>query len=400
MEMKGSLRSVPRQAHPALGPLVLRSARLPDPATLAPRQWLYGTQLLRGFVSVLVAPGGVGKSSYAMALAMCVAMKTPFLGEHVFEQCNVVVLNLEDPMEELDRRLAALTIRYKVRNEELDGRYFMHSGEDRPITMSALGTDGFEIVHPDQAALIEEIRAHNIGLIVVDPFAESHSLEENNNPMMVKASAAWRRVARATQCAILLIHHVRKGMVVDIESSRGAKALTDSARVGLLLQPMSKEDGEKLDIPEQERHRYVRLDDAKSNMAARADKARWFQLETVPLGNANASYPKGDHVAAIVPWTPQSVWEQTSAMDIGAVVDAIEQGAGGGVLFTATARGGSANSVTSVLCDLLGVNETQAREMAAAWLKSGLLVEVEYTHPKYRRAAKGVRVDNTKRPTI
>src|SRR3954466_12859112 len=97
-----------------LPPLILRSARLPDPTKIPPRQWLYGTQLLRGFVSVLVAPGGTGKSAYAMAVATAVASGRPILGEHIFARVNVAVLNLEDPLHELDRRLAAICMRHRV----------------------------------------------------------------------------------------------------------------------------------------------------------------------------------------------------------------------------------------------------------------------------------------------
>ena len=35
-------------------------APLPDPASIPPREWLYGTRLIRRFVSVLAAPGGAG----------------------------------------------------------------------------------------------------------------------------------------------------------------------------------------------------------------------------------------------------------------------------------------------------------------------------------------------------
>ena len=102
---------------------------------------------------------------------------------------------------------------------------------------------------------------------------------------MVRASKAWRTVARATNCAILLVHHVRKGQVLDIDAARGAKALTDSARVGLLLSPMSEEDAKEIGIEKDGRFQYVRLDNAKVNLSPRASKASWFQLQQVSLGN-------------------------------------------------------------------------------------------------------------------
>lgn len=383
----------------ARGPLVLRSAKLPDPASIRPRQWLYGTQLLRGFVTVLVAPGGTGKSTYAMVVAAALASGKRLLGEHIFAQVNTAILNLEDPMEELDRRLAAITLRFKLERDELAGKLFLHSGEDRPVTMAALGDDGFTVVHPDEEALTAEILAHGIGLLEVDPFAESHTLEENSNPQMIQAAAAWRRIARATNCAIMLVHHVRKGTVLDIDAARGAKGLTDSARVGLLLSSMGDSDAETLGITAEERWQYVRLDDAKTNMAPKATKARWFKLEREDLGNGTDEYPSGDKVATMIPWEAPSLWAETTSADINAALDIIAKGPEPGVLYGSSRRGNSNRWAGQVLYQIMGVNDRQASQMIATWIQNGLLVEIEYPHPTHRRKVPGLQVIDIKRPS-
>lgn len=391
--------SKPRLAVDNASPLVLRPAALPDPTKIKPRQWLYGTQLLRGFVTVLVAPGGTGKSTYAMVVAAALASGKRLLGEHIFASVRAAILNLEDPMEELDRRLAAIMMRHKITNADIQGRLFLHSGEDRPVTMAAFGDDGFTVINPDEEALTAEIIAHNIGLIIVDPFAESHTLEENSNPQMIQAAAAWRRIARATNCAVLLVHHVRKGAVMDIDSARGAKGLTDSARVGLLLSPMGADDGEALGIAAEERWQFVRLDDAKANMAPKATKARWFKLEREELRNGTDDYPSGDRVATIVAWEAPSVWAETTPTGLNEVLDIIDNGHSPGVLYNATRRGGSARWAGQVLYQKLGINDRQAAQMIAVWLKSGLLYEVNYEHPTHRRSVPGVKVKHALRPT-
>jgi hypothetical protein len=380
------------------GPLKLLPARLPDPTTIRPRPWLYGTQLLRGFVTVLVAPGGTGKSTYAMVVAAALASGRRLLGEHVFASVRTAILNLEDPMEELERRLAAIMLRYGISRDDLDGRIFLHSGEDRAVHIAALGEDGFSVVHPDEEALIKEIRTNGIGLLIVDPYAESHTLEENNNPQMIQAAAAWRRIARATNCAVMLIHHVRKGAVMDIESARGAKGLTDSARVGLLLSTMGEADAELLNIAPEQRSQYVRLDDAKSNMAPKATKARWFQLDKEDLHNGNADYPSGDKVATMIPWEAPNVWAETTTIGLNEVLDTIAKGPEPGVLFNATRRGGSTRWAGQVIVRMLGLTESAAQQMIVEWIKNGTLVEVEYHNPTLRRSVSGVRVVDVKRP--
>lgn len=380
--------------------LVLRPARLPDPSTIPPRQWLYGTQLLRGFVTVLVAPGGTGKSAYTMAMMAGLAVGQSILGDHVFAKVKTAILNLEDPMEELERRLAAILMRHGIDDSQIDGNLFLHSGEERAVTMAAMGDDNFQVVHPDEEALVEEIRAHDIGAICVDPFAESHTLEENSNPHMVAAAAAWRRVARATNCAVILVHHVRKGAVTDIDAARGAKGLTDSARVGLLLSPMSEDEGEQLGIGPEDRWQYVRMDNAKANMAPKAGKARWFQLDQVDLKNGTQDYPRGDHVVAVVAWEPPNVLSEQTPADLNSVLDRIAQGPSPDTLYSSSKRGGSSRWAGQPLFDACGMNDRQAASVIAAWLKSGLLVEVEYRDPNARRMMRGVRVVDSKRPTI
>lgn len=393
----GTSTSKPKPApRPAL---VLHPARLPDPAKIKPRQWLYGTQLIRGYVTVLVAPGGTGKSAYAMGMVLGLVANKELLGDHIFAQVNGAVFNLEDPMEELERRLAALMLRHKVGRNEVDGRFFLDDGEGRGLTLAALDEDGFTVVHPDEDALVNEIKANNIGIVVCDPFAESHTLEENSNPQMVKAAAAWRRVARRTECAVLLVHHVRKGDATGIDAARGAKALTDSARVGLLLSTMTEADGETFNISPDDRWQYVRLDDAKRNMAPAA-KAKWFKLDQVELGNTDDPvYPNGDRVAAIVAWEPPTVWQEMGVDQTNEVLTKIDDGLGGGVLYSASRRGrDNTRWAGRVLVDLLDISEKQAIQVIATWIKNGVLFEEEFRDPRNRHPRTGLRVNNAKRP--
>jgi hypothetical protein len=381
----------------SLPPLKLYPASLPDPRSIPPRQWLYGSHLIRGYVSVLVSPGGTGKSALAMAIVMELVAYRKLLGNHVFSQVNGAIFNLEDPMEELDRRVAALMIHHRIGRHELEGRLFLHDGEARGLKLASLDTDGFTVAYPDEQALIDQIQENNIGLVVCDPFAESHSLEENSNPHMVKAAAAWRRVARATGCAVLLVHHVRKGDATSIDAARGAKALTDSARVGLLLTTMTVPEAEGFGIPIDDRFQYVRLDDVKRNMAP-ANGAKWFRLQQVSLGNGAPGYPNGDNVAAIAAWEPPSVWQQTSDPELNLALDRIDAGLPGGARYTDSRRHPATRWAGHILVELFHLTDKQAANMLAAWLKSGVLFRETYVDKSQRKERTGLCVDPLKRP--
>jgi hypothetical protein len=218
---------------------------------------------------------------------------------------------------------------------------------------------------------------------------------------MVQAAAVWRRIARATHCAVLLVHHVRKGDATGIDAARGAKALSDSARVGLLMTVMSAVEAEEFGIQEDDRFAYVRLDDAKRNMAPAA-KARWFRLESVSLGNTfDPTYPNGDSVGVIVAWhPPDSELDTAPTTDLNTALDTIKAGPAPGMLYTSSKRGKSSDRwCGNVLCEMFSVTEKQAAKMIHGWLKSGLLYDTEFRHPKYFRTVPGVTVNDTKRPS-
>lgn len=393
----------PPSGQPTSMPLVATPARLPDPATIPPRQWLYGTRLIRRFVSVLVAPGGTGKTNFVMGVSLALTSGRPILGDTVHHRVNSWILNLEDPMEELERRIAAMMMCHKIAASEIEGRLFINSGRDRPLCIIQPSPDGYgTITYPDKEKLIAAALACNAGHIVIDPFVKSHSMEENSNPAMDAAVTAWAEVAEITGAAVDLMHHTRKGPVLDIESSRGGKALTDGARVGQILAPMSKEEAAELSVPELDRWQYIRLDDAKVNMSPRAGKARWFKMEMEALGNRTVDYPNGDNVAALAPWEPPApALAAISPVDLNEALDAIAAGPEADILFSPTSHGknGRARWVGIVLVGLLDLTDDQAREIVAAWLKNGLLVKQKFYDPAQRKERTGVVVVDALRPS-
>jgi len=383
-------------------PLAAIPAALPDPESIPPREWLYGTRYVRRFVSVLAAPGGVGKSALALGQAVALASGRPILGERVHHRAPAWVLNLEDPLEELHRRLAALLRLHRLPDDAVAGRLFLHSGRERRVCIAALAPDG-GIAYPDRDALAAAARAAGIGLIVVDPFVKSHGLDENSNPHMDAAATAWAEVAEHSGAAVLLVHHVRKlgpSGTLDVDSARGAKALTDAARSASLLSPMAAEDADRLGVAPAERFRYVRLDDAKANLAPRADAALWYRMEGIPLGNGTENYPNGDTVAALAPWKPASPFAGLSPEDCNRALDQIDAGPAPGQFYAATRGGFGGNErwAGNVL-QRAGLTEADAARVLAAWLRAGLLIETEYRDQVHRKTRRGVRVVDAKRPT-
>jgi hypothetical protein len=380
-------------------PLRITAARLPDASSIAPRPWLYGTMLLKGFLSLLISPGGVGKSQVAMAIAASVASGKPLLGHHVHHRVNAWLMNLEDPIEEMERRLAALIVHHGIGDKDLLDRLFMDGASERGLTIAKVDEDGTTILFPDREPLLAAARSANIGLIVIDPFIRSHGLDENNNPHMDAAARAWAEIARELNCAILIVHHVRKGPVVDIDSARGGSALKDAARSAMLLSAMSTEDAEAMGISAAERWRYIRLDDGKANMAPKAEKADWLCMHPVQLHNGTPEYPNGDTVTALAAWSAPSVFKGLSSQQCNAFLDRIAAGYAPGVLFRPTQRGGASPRWAGNVLIGDDITEEQAKRIIKAWLASGLLYETTYRDADEGKERPGVLVDDSKRPT-
>lgn len=383
-------------------PLLVRPASLRASTAIPPRQWLYGTALVRRYITVVIAPGGVGKTSWSIAVGLAIASGKRLIGDHVHARANTLFCSLEDPEDEFDRRVAACMIRHQLDEEDLAGRVFTINGRDRRLVLASLDADGMTVCYPDKEALISAIRENNIGVVVVDPFVNSHELEENSNPHINAAARAWAEVANATGCAVMLIHHTRKGAIAgDPDSGRGATALIGACRASFTLCAMSPEEADKYGIQEKDRRMHVRLDDAKANLAPPSDKARWFRLAGIALGNGTQDYPNGDNVQAIEEWEPPSVWKQLSDADCNQALDAIKAGPGAGQRFTASRSGRAAAGrwAGRVLVDSFDLTDGQAAQIIATWLRNGVLAEVEEYDPVQRKSRKGVTVIDAKRPS-
>jgi hypothetical protein len=388
--------------HPALGaepppsPLVIKPASLRVGSEIQPRQWLYGTILLRRMVTVVIAPGGVGKTAWSIAAGLSLALGRGLIGDWVHAASHVLFASLEDPEEEFDRRIAAAMLHYGIGPDALRGRVSLIDGRVRHLVMAALNRSG-DMVFPDKRALTELIRSLKIDVVFVDPVVNSHGLDENDNVQINALARAWAEVANDTGVAVALIHHTRKGAVPgDPDSGRGASALVGAARATYTLTAATPADAEKLNIAEHERRLHIRLDDAKQNLSPPAEHARWFKLASRPLENGDAAYPNGDNLQVIGEWVPpKSALSQQTPAAINQALDVIAAGLDD-LPYAKDPRNG--RWAGNVLVDMLGLTRADAIKATAAWLKEGLLFEKQFRDPETRKARVGFGV-STRRPT-
>jgi hypothetical protein len=267
---------------------------LRDPETLPPRPWLFYGDVLRGVVTGLVAPPGAGKSALSIAMAIAASRGDGgFLGLKVVGgRQRTLIINNEDDETEQTRRIFAACALHGIDRRSLQDDLHAYVGARRLLAVARHSkTQRLERTKALEA-VAAYIVANRISLVFVDPFAEMHEGAENSNEDMAAVMAFFRELARATNAAIVVVHHSKKpadaksdGYAGDPNSARGASAFHGNVRGMLTLYPAGKEDAALYGWTPAEARKRVRLDTGKASYQARPDEARWFELVSVPSGN-------------------------------------------------------------------------------------------------------------------
>jgi AAA domain len=372
------------------------------------RQWIVPGLLLRRNVTILVAPPGSGKSLLTLQLALMMSTAMTWNGWKPRCAAKTLVINAEDDNDEMRRRLYAAVEEMKLTaTDELRERVAIAEAPGKIIIAKADSRTKTVIATPLVDQLVQTVLDHKFDVLVVDPFAETFEGDENSNSELKWAAVLWREIARRTNAAVMLVHHTRKfgAEAGDMDSARGGGALVGVARIVSTLFAMTEEEAVVYGVTSEERHQYLRFDDAKANLTLVTFAARWFQKKTVRLPNAEDDEP-GDDVGVLVPWSPKAIFARITNEMANQMLDIIAAG----VLdkdgkptsdsFTLSRRGrNNKRWAGNVIRGLVECTDREAQKMIDTWLKSGLISEVNtITSTSKGVARKAIVVNNSKRP--
>lgn len=350
-----------------------------DPSGIPRRQFVYGRHLIRGFVSATVAPAGIGKSSLILADTVSMGAGRNLIGVKPAKPLRVWYVNLEDPREEIERRIAAICLHYSIEAADLHNRLFFDGRETEIVIAEQAKTGGVRIAKPVEEALVSALLANEVDALLIDPFVSTHRVSENDNMAIDAVVKAFCRIANEADCAIELVHHVRKtgGAEITAEDGRGASALVAAARSVRVLNPMSDKEASDVGVGEFRRYHF-RADNGKANLAPPGTKAVWYKLTSVPLGNGNADVAsdEGDQIGVVTPWQWPDALNGVTVSDLCRVQSAI---AGGKWRENSQAKDWAGYAVAKVLSLDVGQRADKARiaTMLKTWIKNGALVIVE-----------------------
>lgn len=350
-----------------VAPLIATQFVWRDPLTIPPRPWVYGRHMIRKQVSVTVAPGGVGKSSLTLVEALAMVTGRELLGEWVARSpLKVWVYNLEDPRDEMDRRVIGAMMHHGVWSDDIGDRLFIDTGRERALCTAIEVRGEATIVKPEIDALAAEITARGIDVLIIDPFVSSHRVSENASGAIDMVAKEWARLADRCNCAIELVHHTRKtnGAEATSEDGRGSSALLAAARSGRVLNKMT--DDQKIDAGvKDDPATYFAITRDKANLAPIGRRA-WVRMASVDLG-------QGDSVGVAETWEWPDTFEDVTVADLLRVQQAID-----GKQPRYSDQAGD-DWVGCIVADVLGLNaatdKKRIKRMIETWLKSGALVK-------------------------
>lgn len=276
-----------------------------DPKTLPRREFVFGTHFIRKYVSVTVSPGGLGKTSLSIAEALSMASGKYIFREKSAPRFKVWIFNAEDPRDEMERRIMAACIHYNLKPKDIEGHLFLDSGREQELVVAVDDKKtGVRIQQPIVEAVVEQIQANGIDVMIVDPFVSTHGVNENDNGAIDKVAKLWAQIADKTNCSIDIVHHLRK--VADreatVEDARGAVSLIGAARSVRVLNRMSEDQASAAGIDPGSRFGYFSVTYGKSNLTAMSHKLDWRKLEGVPLGNGSGLATPQDYAPVVTEW--------------------------------------------------------------------------------------------------
>ena len=317
--------------------LSVRLNGMPAAHEIPPRPWVIPRLLIRQNTTLLIAEGSAGKSTLILAIAAHLALGLPFLGYAPVKPAASVIYNAEDDHEEMARRIHAVCQWFG---------FDVHDIVDH-VAIVQPGSGALQLTQGDPPTvngpvlkeIIDAARDLDAGMVALDPLVELHGCREDDNVAMRYVMGTIRLLARQANAAVLVAHHTSKvGMGSDdragnVNVSRGATAIVNSARLALTLSPATDADRDRYGIPEAQRRQFVRLDDAKMNLSALSGRPVWIKREGVTIAN-------GDDVGVLVPHDMIQNAEREGAVLASILLEAMEAGA--------TAEMPLANAVTAI----------------------------------------------------
>lgn len=244
------------------------------------RQWIVPEWLPSGYVTLLYAGGGTGKTLLAQQLATSCATGKPWCGLAV-EPCRTFSIFCEDDEGEMHRREDDICRAYGLHFGELGNmRWACPVGQDNALVR--FGADNEMALTERFLDLLAQAKAFGARLVIVDTAADTFPGNENDRSQVRQfIGHALTRLAQEIGGAVLVnAHPSRSGMSASGDLDGGSTGWSNSARSRWSLTRPEAEEGS---TAEEDLRILTRR---KSNHASIGDqiKLRWDRGVLMPEG--------------------------------------------------------------------------------------------------------------------
>ncbi|WON75152.1 AAA family ATPase [Nitrosospira sp. Is2] len=204
--------------------------------------------LLYADVGLLIAPGGTGKTTLILYMAVHIVLGIPLFELSILKPGPVLIITAEDSREMLVARLRAI-VRAMNLNEVEKAKMM------KGVLLSDVSGNGFrltevqgDVVKPGAGVddLIKGCETLRPVLVVIDPAVSFGVGESRVNDAEQGLIEAARRLRRVHECCVLYIHHTGKQngreRAKDQYAGRGGSAFADGSRMVFVLQNVAPDE--------------------------------------------------------------------------------------------------------------------------------------------------------------
>lgn len=314
----------------------------PSDIEFTARDWVSEGALLSGAITLFAAPPGTGKTAWSMQLAATFSQGDPFSGTRPVKAGRVLMINAEEPLSEMARRLRAACQGHGYNFDQVSKSVQFISGYDNPLVLTKTSRESrAEIITDIRAdAIAAYAKANNVDLVIMDPVSEFGVGEENDNNAQKQFYQVMRKMAADGEFALLAFAHTPKatGWAArgDMNMVRGAGSAVGVARFVFTMLRLPKDEAEEYGIDQSEAWRYTVLDLAKGNMIKGDHDGIWQKKNSIDLITPDGEIESMPHMVDVEIKESEPESEQSSDAKHFAeretIIDCLKLWAGSGIV--------------------------------------------------------------------
>lgn len=261
--------------------------RTPAPA----RHWIWEGVLLRGKLMVVAGAGGSSKSFLMLSAAFQYALGNdwgPFALADTTTPGRTLLIYGEEDKDDVHGRIQTLQHSFMLTEEQIglvEDRIAVLPLRGEQIEFASLDPATAAVVATEQLTKLEaRIKQYDVQLVVLDPLALFHNLDENSNVLIASLVHEFDAMCMRLNCAMVIVHHFGKGGAltareVNESNVRGASSLVAHVRTVAVMHRLRRDEATQWGVEEDSHAKWVMWTIAKNNYGPHG-RMHWFEIDS------------------------------------------------------------------------------------------------------------------------